>query len=107
MAWTQPTRGNYERRCARNASDLTDAEWELIEPLMPSPNRTTGTKSSLELQGFYCGLSGWVSGAKRSPLEAERTQPERRKGGMQSRCGCQAGKSRVRGCKVTTELGRA
>lgn len=38
MAWTGITRPHYERRCPRYASDLTDEEWSLIEPLMPSPN---------------------------------------------------------------------
>ena len=39
MAWTEITRAHYERRCARYASDLTDAEWALIEPMMPLANR--------------------------------------------------------------------
>jgi putative transposase len=39
MPWTETTRPHYERRCQRYASDLTDAEWALIEPLMPAPNR--------------------------------------------------------------------
>jgi transposase len=39
MAWTEITRAHYERRCARYASDLTDAEWALIAPMMPSANR--------------------------------------------------------------------
>lgn len=39
MPWTETTRPHYERRCRRYASDLTDAEWALIEPLMPAPNR--------------------------------------------------------------------
>ena len=39
MAWTEITRAHYERRCTRYASDLTDAEWALIEPMMPSANR--------------------------------------------------------------------
>lgn len=39
MAWTETTRPHYERRCLRYASDLTDKEWVLIEPLIPSPNR--------------------------------------------------------------------
>jgi transposase len=39
MPWTETTRPHYERRCPRYASDLTDAEWALIEPLMPPPNR--------------------------------------------------------------------
>ena len=39
MPWTETTRPHYERRCPRYASDLTDAEWALIEPLLPAPNR--------------------------------------------------------------------
>ncbi len=39
MPWTETTRPQYERRCRRYASDLTDVEWALIEPLMPTPNR--------------------------------------------------------------------
>ncbi len=39
MAWTETTRPHYERRCRRYASDLTDAEWVLIAPLLPLPNR--------------------------------------------------------------------
>lgn len=39
MPWTEITRPDYERRCPRYASDLTDAEWALIAPLMPAPNR--------------------------------------------------------------------
>lgn len=39
MPWTETTRPHYERRCPRYASDLTDAEWALIEPLMPAPSR--------------------------------------------------------------------
>ncbi|TDR27826.1 hypothetical protein DES43_1634 [Aquamicrobium defluvii] len=37
MAWTETTRPHYELRCRRYASDLTDGEWALIEPLMPQP----------------------------------------------------------------------
>lgn len=39
MPWTETTRPHYVRRCPRYASDLTDEEWALVEPLMPSPNR--------------------------------------------------------------------
>lgn len=39
MPWTEITRPQYERDCARYASDLTDEEWALIEPFMPAPNR--------------------------------------------------------------------
>lgn len=39
MPWTETTRPHYEPRCRRYASDLTDAEWALVEPLMPPPSR--------------------------------------------------------------------
>jgi transposase len=35
MAWTEITRPHYVREGLRYASDLTDAEWKLLEPLMP------------------------------------------------------------------------
>lgn len=35
MAWTAITRRQYERCNSRYASDLTDKEWSVIEPLMP------------------------------------------------------------------------
>jgi transposase len=36
MAWTETTRRHYRREALRYASDLTDAEWWLIAPLMPT-----------------------------------------------------------------------
>jgi transposase len=36
MAWTETTRRHYWREALRYASDLTDAEWWLIAPLMPA-----------------------------------------------------------------------
>jgi transposase len=38
MPWTEITRPHYVRDGLRYASDLTDAEWKLIEPLMPPPS---------------------------------------------------------------------
>ena len=37
MAWTEITRADHDRRRLRYASDATDEEWELIEPMMPPP----------------------------------------------------------------------
>jgi transposase len=37
VAWTEITRAQYRREGLRYASDLTDAEWALIEPLLPTP----------------------------------------------------------------------
>src|ERR1700686_4917838 len=39
MSWTETTREQYRRDGLRYASDTTDAEWKLIEPLMPAPSR--------------------------------------------------------------------
>jgi len=37
--WTEITRPKYERDGLRYASDLTDAEWEVVAPFMPAPRR--------------------------------------------------------------------
>ena len=39
MPWTDIARVEYRRECARYPSDLTDREWALIEPLLPSAKR--------------------------------------------------------------------
>ena len=39
MAWTEITRRYYRREGLRYASDLTNDEWALIEPLLPSPSK--------------------------------------------------------------------
>ena len=33
--WTKITRPKYERDLLRYASDLTDGEWKVLEPLLP------------------------------------------------------------------------
>ena len=33
--WTNENRGRYDRRRLRYPSDLTDDEWNLVEPLIP------------------------------------------------------------------------
>ena len=50
MAWTEITRKDYERRGGRYASDsMTDGEWALIEPLMPS-RKPTGRPRTTDLR---------------------------------------------------------
>ena len=39
MAWTELTPVQHERGGGRYASDLTDAEWALIAPFLPSPKK--------------------------------------------------------------------
>ncbi|MDP4027123.1 IS5/IS1182 family transposase, partial [Methylobacterium sp. NEAU 140] len=47
--WTQENRGRYDRRGQRYPSDLTDAEWALIEPLIP-PAKRGGNKRTVDLR---------------------------------------------------------
>ena len=49
MAWTEITRPHYVREGLRYASDVTDAEWKLIEPLMP-PASPIGRPRTTELR---------------------------------------------------------
>ena len=39
MPWTETTRCQYERNNERYSSDVTDAEWAVIFPLLPGPNK--------------------------------------------------------------------
>lgn len=39
MSWTDTTREQYEPLKGRYASDLSDAQWALVEPLVPPPGR--------------------------------------------------------------------
>src|ERR1700750_293772 len=39
MAWTETTRAHYRRGGLRYASDMTDAEWALLRPLLPLSRR--------------------------------------------------------------------
>jgi len=60
--WTQITRRKYEREGQRYASDLTDAEWALIEPHMP-PAKRLGRPRETELRAvldaiLYIARSG-------------------------------------------------
>lgn len=46
MPWTKTARREYERDCARYASDLTDREWALIAPFLPRPRRLGRPRTS-------------------------------------------------------------
>ena len=52
MAWTDLTRRQHARVGDKYASDLTDAEWVLIEPLMP-PLKTTGRPRTTCLRDVF------------------------------------------------------
>ena len=52
MAWTELTRRQHDRAGGRYASDLTDAEWAVIAPLMP-PVRATGRPRKTHLRDVF------------------------------------------------------
>jgi len=62
MAWTELTRRRYDREGNKYASDLSAAEWALIEPMMP-PRKTTGRPRTTGLRDvvdaiFYIATTG-------------------------------------------------
>ena len=52
MAWSELTRRQHARTGGRYASDLTDAEWAIIEPLMPS-HKSTGRPRETDLRRVF------------------------------------------------------
>ena len=53
--WIEITRRKYEREGERYASDLTDAEWALIEPHMPAAKRL-GRPRATELRSVHAAI---------------------------------------------------
>lgn len=61
MAWTETTRAQHDRRSLRYASDVTDAEWELIEPFMPPPAKV-GRPREVDMREVWNAIQYIVSG---------------------------------------------
>jgi transposase len=53
--WTKVNRGKYSRDGLRYPSDLTDAEWGLVEPLIP-PAKRGGRKREVDVREVVNGL---------------------------------------------------
>ena len=53
--WTIENRGRYDRTQQRYPSDLTDAEWSLIRPLIP-PAKRGGNKRTVNEREIVNGL---------------------------------------------------
>jgi transposase len=53
--WTNENRARYDRSKLRYPSDITDAEWVLVEPLIP-PARRGGGKRTVEMRAVVNGL---------------------------------------------------
>jgi transposase len=53
--WTSANRGRYDRSGLRYPSDLTDAEWALVAPLIP-PAKRGGDKRTVDVREVANGL---------------------------------------------------
>jgi len=53
--WTTENRQRYDRSCLRYPSDLTDAEWALVGPLIP-PAKRGGGKRTVNMREVVNGL---------------------------------------------------
>lgn len=53
--WTTENRSRYNRDQLRYPSDLTDAEWQLVEPLIP-PAKRGGNKRHVDVREVVNGL---------------------------------------------------
>ena len=53
--WTAENRARYDRSRLRYPSDLTDAEWALVEPLVP-PAKRGGNKRTVNIREVVNGL---------------------------------------------------
>ena len=53
--WTAENRARYDRSRLRCPSDLTDAEWALVEPLIP-PAKRGGNKRTVDMREVVSGL---------------------------------------------------
>jgi transposase len=53
--WTDENRGRYDRKGLRYPSDLTDAEWEIIAPLIPAAKRG-GNKRTVVVREVVKGM---------------------------------------------------
>jgi transposase len=53
--WTNDNRGRYDRRKLRYPSDLTDEEWAMAAPLIPSAKRG-GNKRTVNVREVVNGL---------------------------------------------------
>jgi transposase len=53
--WTKKNRARYDRSKLRYPSDLTDEEWQLVEPLIP-PGKPGGDKRTVVMREVVNGL---------------------------------------------------
>jgi transposase len=55
--WTNENHARYDHSKLRYSSDVTDAEWALVEPLIPRAKRGGGKHTTARLSGASRSLS--------------------------------------------------
>ena len=76
--WTQENRARYDRNELRYPSDLTDAEWAIIAPLIP-PGKRGGDKRTVNLREVLTRRGGCRQG-RPPPCRGRGPQPLIRSG---------------------------
>ncbi len=76
--WTNENRVSYDRRDLRYPSDLTDAEWVLVEPLI-RPAKRGGNKRRVDVREIVNGLMYILStgchGPRHTPARLPKIRP--------------------------------
>ncbi len=73
--WTNENRDSYNRDRLRYPSDLTDAEWALVEPLIPPPKRG-GNKRTVNIRDVLDGLMYFIEHWLPMASTSERSRTE-------------------------------
>ena len=68
--WTSENRGRYDRSHLRYPSDLTDAEWAHVEPLIP-PARRGGNRRHVVEREVVNGLMYILSTGCGTPVASD------------------------------------
>jgi hypothetical protein len=64
--WTAKNRGRYDRCKLRYPSDLTDAEWELVEPLIRPGKHGGGKRTVVMREGVNGSFAMPIPGTETS-----------------------------------------
>jgi transposase len=75
--WTDENRGRYDRSQLRYPSDLTDAEWVHVAPVIP-PARRGGNRRHVDERELVNGLMYILSTGGTVRLNNTRSHPARR-----------------------------
>jgi hypothetical protein len=54
--WTAANRKSHERKGLRYPSDMTEAEWSLVKPVVDVPRRGQGRRRQVDLREVLRGL---------------------------------------------------